>query len=405
MYAPRLRVGDQIRKYRKARGNRSQRALAAVCGVTERYMSLIETNQKTPSPKLLSRIAAALGVPVALLLCEDGVPEPGVGEDGGLPEVARALRGGPASGGGPRAEPAELSARVGDAWEIWQTSRRRFTIVERVLPVLVRDVEQAVRECRGGSDPSRAREISRAASDLYGLLRSYFRRVGRMDLALLVADRALRSAQDADDPVRIATAQWNLGHVLLSDTRRDAPEEAKDVALAAIKDIGGERRTPELLALRGALELVAVVAEAQQQKWWKARRRLEKTAGPLSVRSGEGNVGRTVFGPTNVELHTMSIEMLAGETGEALRLADQVDISRLPSRERRFTFGLEVARCYDMRREDVSVYVHLLDLEELAPEDLARSAQARALVADLLRRVRPTYQRQVAALAGRLGVV
>ncbi|MEV8388862.1 MULTISPECIES: hypothetical protein [unclassified Streptomyces] len=41
----------------------------------------------------------------------------------------------------------------------------------------------------------------------------------------------------------------------------------------------------------------------------------------------------------------MSLEMLAGEASEGLRLADQVDISWLPSRERQFTSGLEMARC------------------------------------------------------------
>ncbi|MER5217965.1 hypothetical protein ABT063_47605 [Streptomyces sp. NPDC002838] len=35
----------------------------------------------------------------------------------------------------------------------------------------------------------------------------------------------------------------------------------------------------------------------------------------------------------------MSLEMLAGEATEGLRVADQVDISRLPGRKRQFTFG------------------------------------------------------------------
>lgn len=113
----------------------------------------------------------------------------------------------------------------------------------------------------------------------------------------------------------------------------------------------------------------------------------------------------TVFGPTNVDLHAVSIEMEAGEATEALRVADQIDTSHLPSVERRFTFLLEVARCYDLRREDPAVLVHLLDLEQLAPEDLARNPLAQDMVARLRRRVRPTYRRQVDALAERLTLV
>lgn len=109
-----------------------------------------------------------------------------------------------------------------------------------------------------------------------------------------------------------------------------------------------------------------------------------------------------MFGPTNVALHAMSIEMLAGEAAEGLRLADQVDTSRLPSRERQFTFGLEVARCYNLRRDDAAVLVHLLSLEDLAPEDLSRSPVARTMVQDLQLRVRPAFRRKVDALASRL---
>ncbi|MFI5755602.1 hypothetical protein [Streptomyces sp. NPDC051569] len=50
------------------------------------------------------------------------------------------------------------------------------------------------------------------------------------------------------------------------------------------------------------------------------------------------------------------------------------------------------------------MFVHLLAVEEFAPEDLAHSPQARALVTGLLRRVRPTYRRQVTSLADRLGI-
>lgn len=49
-----------------------------------------------------------------------------------------------------------------------------------------------------------------------------------------------------------------------------------------------------------------------------------------------------------------------------------------------------------------AVLVHLLELEQLAPEDLERSPLAQKLVASLVRQARPTYRRQVVALAERL---
>ncbi|WP_405905668.1 transcriptional regulator [Streptomyces sp. NBC_00828] len=291
------------------------------------------------------------------------------------------------------------------AWRSWQSSKDRFTKAADNLPELIGDVEHAVRACRRGNDPAARREVLCVAADLYGLLRSYCRRTGRLDLSLMVADRAIRAAEEADDPVRVAAAQWNLGHVLLSHSDPAAVEEAKEVALLAIEQLRHAPETAETKAVEGALELVAVVSEARRRNWWEARRRLEQGAAPLARSVGEGNVHWTVFGPTNVDMHAMSIEMLAGEASEGMRVADQIDSSRLPSRERQFTFGLELARCYDLRREDAAVLVHLLSLEDIAPEDLARSPLARDMILDLQTRIRPTFRRQVTDLAERLQLI
>lgn len=63
---------------------------------------------------------------------------------------------------------------------------------------------------------------------------------------------------------------------------------------------------------------------------------------PLAEQVGEGNTLRTVFGRTNTELHAVSVEMTDSDAVEGLRLADRADVSKLPSMERRFTFGVAV---------------------------------------------------------------
>lgn len=397
--SPKLPIGARIRYYRRKHGNRSQAAIAGLCGITERYLSLIETGKRTPSSELLRRLAAELSVPVAALLAE----EPSTKEAFSLataPDIARALMGCGSDRVGPAVAPVELRERVEDAWRTWQTSEERFTDVERLLPALVVDVEHAVRAFRTSEDPLARREVLRVAADLYGLLRSYCRRTGRLDLSLMVADRARRAAEDADDPIRLAAAYWNLGHCLLSQD--GGAQEASEVGRQAAEQLRDLPDSSEKLAMQGALELVQVVAAAQRKDWWEARKRLVEQATPLGERVGESNTRWTVFGPTNVHLHALSIEMLAGDSAEGLRLADEVDVFRLPSRERQFTFTLELARCYDLRRDDAAVLVHLLDLERISPEDMARSSLAAAMVAGLLHRVRPTYRSQVVGLAERL---
>ncbi|MFE2971559.1 helix-turn-helix domain-containing protein [Streptomyces sp. NPDC059340] len=401
MPTPQLPIGRNVRYYRR-RDGRTITAIAGLCGITDRYLEMIEAGSKVPSADVLARLAAELGVPVAALFTETPADEPAAPVST-APAIARALMRYAPPASAAVLSPAQLRERVESAWRTWQSSKTRFTEIADVLPALITDVEHAVRAHRSGGDPAPRREVLRVAADLYGLLRSYCRRTGRIDLSLMVADRAIRAAEDADDPVRIAVGTWNLGHVLLSHTDPGAVEEAKDIALqAADKLRRAALASREAAAVEGALELVAVVSDARRRRWADARRRLAEHAAPLARRVGEGNIAWTVFGPTNVALHAISVEMLAGDAAEGLRLADQVDIGQLPSRERQFTHQLELASCHALRRDDAAVLVHLLDLEELAPEDLVRSPLARDMILQLQQRIRPVFRRQVSGLIERL---
>jgi transcriptional regulator with XRE-family HTH domain len=391
-------IGQRIRYWRIKR-RRKQAVVAGLRGISVDYLSRVERGLKTPTLGVLVALARELDVPVGRFLDTDS-PTNATASTTTPPDVARALTHRPAPGIDRQHPPAALRERVEAAWRIWQTSPTRFTEASAVLPGLITDIEDAQRVYRTGTDGVGRREINRCAADLYFLLRSYCRRTGRGDLGLLVADRAMRAAEDADDPIRIAAAQWNLGHMLLGNGE---PKGAEDVARHGIEQPSAVPST-ETVAMAGALELVTVVAQTRRRRWWDARDHLASRAAPKAAQVGEGNPMWTVFGPTNVELHAVSVDMEAGESADALRTADTVNTSQMPSIERHFTFLLEVARCYELRREDAAVLVHLLDLEQLAPEDLPRSPLARQMVTDLQRRIRPTYRRQVTELAERLGL-
>ncbi|MFE6526863.1 helix-turn-helix domain-containing protein [Streptomyces sp. NPDC057794] len=400
MVAADLPIGDRIRHYRRGR---RQDAVAGLVGISPDYLSQIERGLKVPSLQILYALAQELGVPTAALLSE-APPAEEETTDTAEAGVGRALLG----YGSPRSTvpvpAAELRDRVEAAWRSWQTDAERFTKAAETLPQLVADVEHAARAARAGSDPVERRAVLRSAADLYCLLRSYLRRTGRVDLATLAADRATRAAEDADDPLRIAAAQWNLGHVLLAAGR---PGEAEELALRAAEQVA-TARVPEVdrTAMAGALQLVAVVGSARRRRWWEARHRLREHAVTAArMVPDDSNVSWTVFGPTNVALHALSIEMEAGETGEALHTADAIDTSGLPSLERQFTFGLEVAACHSQRRDDSAALLALLGLEAFAPEDLARTPLARQLVMTVIRRGRAMHARQAEQLAVRIGLV
>ncbi|GGT82169.1 helix-turn-helix domain-containing protein [Streptomyces coeruleorubidus] len=402
MVAPDLSIGDRIRHYRQAR-HRRQDVIAGLVGITPDYLSQIERGLKVPALPVLHAIARELGVPTAALLAERA-DTPTAPSDTTAPAITQALMGYGPFRSTPVHPPHVLRERVESAWRTWQTSPNRFTEAAGVLPELIADVEHATRAHRTSNDRAAHRDTLRVAADLYFLLRSYLRRTGRLDLSLMAADRAIRAAEDADDPLRIAAASWNLGHSLLATQELEGAEEVAVRATQQLHPYDAASK-PNHAAMAGALQLVAVVAAARRRDWWAARERLSKKAQPVALRVGEGNVMWTVFGPTNVKLHEVSIELEAGESGEALRAADAIDTSGLPSLERTFTFILEIARCYDLRREDAAVLLHLLELEKMAPEDLVRAPLAGEMVRGLIRRSRARHARQAEALAERMKVL
>jgi transcriptional regulator with XRE-family HTH domain len=393
-------VGERIRFYRQSR-RKTQAVIAGLAGVTEDYLSQIERGLKTPSTALLHRLARALGVPTSVLFGES----PAEAAIPGHP-LSAAINTALASRGTLSSTQPDLAAlrdRVETAWESWQSSQHRYSKTGPLLPSLIDDVETATKAARRGENPAQHREACRIAADLYFLLRTFTKRIGRTDLSLLAADRGLRAAEDADDPLRIAAARWNLGQVLLTIGE---PEVAEEVTIKAAEELQpAMERDLDTAALFGALWLVAAIAAARNGDAWTARERLRQHAQPAAARSGQGNVLWTVFGPVNVGVHAVSIEMEAGEASEALRLADNIDVSACPSVERRLSFALDMARCYEQRHDEAGVLLYLLSAEQESPEDLQYNLLARDLVRGLLRRARPSLAPKVRDLAERIELV
>lgn len=379
----------------RERSGRTQDAIAGLAGISRDYLGQVERGRKTPSTDVVKAVAAALRVQAGVLLGDTCAPSVSVGPISG-DRLALALL----SGGGRVAEPDELADRTVAAWATWQSSGHRYSELLPDLPDLVRDTE-ATR--RAGRDGPQHRRLAATASELYGLLRTVTRRVGRSDLSFLVADRGVRAAEDSDDPIRIAVAQWNLGHTLLISGEHEAAIELAALASTAVVSAAGQ--TPAALAMTGALELVAAVAEARSGRLWEARDRLHDVE-PLAVRARvAGNVGHTMFGTLNVGLHAIAIELQAGDALEALRIAEQLDTSACPSVERRFTFALDLARAYELRRQETGTLLHLLDAEHVAPEDLKYNPAGCDMVRRLITRSpQATTRGQAAKLAERLDI-
>lgn len=293
----------------------------------------------------------------------------------------------------------ELIARIDSAWSVWLSSPQRYSRLLPLLPSLIRDTEATQRSLRYKPGYRRA---SASASDLYALLRTVTRRIGRTDLSFLVADRCLRAAEDAADPVLLAVARWNIGHTLLMSREYEAAVELVETASARVLSDSGA--VPEAVSIAGALQLVAAIAEARTGRIWDSRERLTAAYRYADRSESAGNVGNTMFSSVNVELHRISIELEAGDATEALRAADRLAVSECPSVERRFTFAVDSARAYALRREETGSLLYLLEAERLAAEDLGHDPHVHELVHRLLRSTRSAHRKQAAALAVRRNI-
>jgi transcriptional regulator with XRE-family HTH domain len=393
-------IGVRVRAARAA-NRQTQVVVAGLAGITTDYLYQIERGKKLPTISVLADLAQVLNVPVSSLLDDSPAtpPQPCVADTGAA--LYRALTSPAEQQHDPPPLPT-LDDQIRGAWRIWQTSALRYSMLGHLLPGLVADTELTRHRHQSAGSKSDQHAAQRCAVDLYGLLRTVAKRVGRLDLALLVADRAIRSAELADDAHRLAAARWNLAHVLLADGRPDGAEDVAMQAAGALTPLVSAGDI-DAIALSGALTLLGAVASVRQGDVWQARQRIRAVA-PLAKRTGERNVQWTVFGPTNVAMYAVSVEVEAGDATEGLRLAERVDHDRSPSIERRVAFLLEQAKGYTQRREFGNALVLLQAVGREAPEDAAYRPTARQLVQTVVQRGRRGVAAEAARLAQHVGV-
>jgi transcriptional regulator with XRE-family HTH domain len=390
----------RVRYYRTA-ARRTKTVVAGLAGITPDYLYQIERGQKVPTIPVLTQLADVLTVSVGELLGDQLKHDTARVKSAAGHAIYLALTSSPPPRDEPPALPV-LQRRVDDAWSTWQTSPRRYSQLTGRLPALIADMELAVRAAGRSRQAGEQRAHFSCAADLYGLLRTVTKRIGRIDLSLLAADRALHCAEAADDPIRLAAAEWNMSQVLLAD---DEPQAAEAVAMKAAERLqpAMSGRSMDVAAMYGSVILLAAVAAARNGDAWTARDRIHQAA-PLAKQTGECNTQWTAFGPTNVAMYAVSIEFESGEAVEGLRLAERVDHDRSPSIERRVAFLLDQAKGHEQRRDFASALTLLTAAEREAPEDMRYRPAAHTVLRTVAQRGRRHVAAEASQLAVRIGL-
>jgi transcriptional regulator with XRE-family HTH domain len=390
-------LGDRIRLWRRRRGGMSQQALAGLAGLSQSYLSEIESGHKSLDRKATqAAIAAALNISVAQLL-----GEPGAQDD---PVRARALAHVPAI----RASLVEIA-----------TGERRTP--GRALDQLAADVA-ALTDARNAADYATvAAALPALLLDLHGhgtqaaplLVEALFgtryalKTMGYQDLGLTAAQVGVRAAEDYGDPAWRGQAIYSLAQAF--------PVESAHLGVATITRAADELQQVTDRGARevyGCLHILAGNLCAASGHADQAAAHLDEAADVAAAlgepeRRSELSAGfnGNWFSTTQVDVWRVAAAAELGDAGAAVEVADRVDLAALPVPNRHVFYWIDLARALAAGDKDREALHALGRAERAAPQHFRFSPISRNLVGTLVSRAkRRAVAGEMLALAHKLGL-
>lgn len=378
----RFSVGERIAFYRRRRGL-TQRVLADLVGRSEDWVSKIERGERELRRlDVLAAVARALRVTVGDLLGQPVLLEDDDTGSDDVPAVRDALM-------SPRrlsgvlyqrepAAPVDAGRVAALAEHLWaEFQQGRLGQVVAALPALIGSAQTL-------EDASTATLQSWAASArVHHLAASTLSKLGEADLAWIAAERAMYAADQSDDPLVLASAARAGTHALLASGRY---ADALDLGMTAVRwlDAQVRKKSPEAISLLGMLCLRTAAAAARRNDRGTATSLMEQASRAAARLDHDANYWQTAFGPTNVELHRLSVALDLGDVDAVVR-APHIDTHHMP-RERAVAHQIDLARAQSLVARDDEALQLLLSAEHIAPQLVRHSTVVRETVRSLHRR-------------------
>ncbi|MGH3753674.1 MAG: helix-turn-helix domain-containing protein [Pseudonocardiaceae bacterium] len=378
-------IGKRIRELR--RPTYTQVDLAAAADVSVDVIRKLEQGRRqTASIATLARVARALHVDIAELLGRSR-PAPSVGEGwervGAIRDALTSvddLLGELDDADAP--DLTELGRAVTYAWGAFWSGK--YGLLAAMLPRLLTEA-QAATHAAAAAGPGRAADL---AAQIHQITASTLLRLGAADLGHVAAREALCLAAAAPDPLRVASARYTLGHVLI---RQGRFVDAERVSVATAEQVQPAREASMArLSVYGGVLLRGATAAARQGRAGAATDLLGEAAA-VAQRTG---VDRTdydvVFGPSNFVMQSTDCSVVAEDYARAAAVAREMPrTSALPlvSRSRHLA---DVAHAQLRLGHTQAAESALLMMERAAPEWTAHHRLPRLLVGELMTLGRPS---------------
>ncbi|MEV6979977.1 helix-turn-helix transcriptional regulator [Sphaerisporangium sp. NPDC051017] len=400
---PSLSTGERIRHMREKRGM-SRTVLAGLVGYSADWLKKIEAGQRGVSVPALIRLAHVLRVDDLSLLIDGDTPIPVSTWDAphhpsvaAVREIVEVTSLRPASRDAADFDVPALLARVRQAWIAWHTLPGNRTAVAGVLPGLISEIEDAAIVLDGVE----RRTAQAGLASAYGLAQHLAVDLVEPEVSRVIADRAVRAAQAADEPVSLAFAAWTYGHVLRG-TDADAAFRIVDGAANDVRArVEGD---DDVAGLYGSLCLHMAISAAYQGQDGTAWRYWDTAESVAHALPGGYAHPQTVFGQANVALHGVSVAAELRRYGEAVRRAEPIKPEDIPSRERQGRLFGEIAAGHLQRRDLEQAHHFLFRAWTTSPEGTPFSPLTRGVTVELIRRSTGTLKAKAVKLAEDMGV-
>ncbi len=373
-------IGERIQARRLLRGW-SVRHAASRAGISHATWSRIERGRQAADNRfMLADIAAALECSPADLA---GTPVPAADRAAMAAQASvywirqalvdtelseRAVRSAP-----PVADLARTVALV-------DTLRRAcdYAGAARLVPDLLRDLHAA------SSGPDR-QEALRLLCDVAFIASSIVRNLGHPAEAWLGAERCRDAAQALEDPVLAGYAAYARA---CAASACGSFRRSLTLAGEAVDDLQPHVAMHGGMEMLGSLLLVCAYAS-------RGLRRLDDSrawageAADLAGRTGETDTMGLFFGPTNVNIWRIGIEVDGGDPARAADIARTTNPATITAGFRQVFYYADAARAYTrLRGKDREAIRYLLTAERLAPQHVHTSPLVRETTRALLERSR-----------------
>ncbi|WP_250000341.1 helix-turn-helix domain-containing protein [Actinoplanes sp. M2I2] len=371
-------IGERLRQLRSERGL-TQEELARLASVSVDLVKKLEQGRRE-SARLTSLAALADSLDVPLSELTDKRPR----LDGGGDRLVLGLRDAlltpdllPGMDAEPDQDPTpapRLRTMLSDGWRDYWSGR--FVELARRTPGLVTEARQTQRAGMDGGDV--------VLSQAYQLSACLLVHLGRDDLALIGAERAVNAATAGVDELQWGAAHGTYSWVLMNQARN---EDAERVAQRVAERIEPRMSTatPQQLTVWGGMVLWAMAAAS-------AAGRADATNDYLALaRAGAARMDSDRldyalnFGPTQVAMQDTYAQVTMDRPDRALIASERVQYERLKP----ISYGrhlLDVAQAQAAMRSDADAVDTLVRAKTLAPVWFRHQVAARSLVAEVVER-------------------